>query len=64
MDKTCKNCRWWRDKEFCDRWSSRPELDIKKDGFDILVEVDDDSGLWMCLTTGPDFGCVHFEEKA
>ena len=64
MDKLCKNCRWWEDQRICGRWDSLPDMDLNDDGFAVHVQIDDDSGLWEELRTGPNFGCVHCTPKA
>jgi hypothetical protein len=59
----CKDCKHWDDGE-CraigshDKgfgWKQNPAI-----LFDIVVTVDDDSGLDYRLRTGPEFGCVRF----
>ncbi len=61
---TCKNCKHWDDGECrkIDFECSRkvPSLDNKEAV--ILITMDDDSGFWGRFLTGPDFGCVNFEE--
>lgn len=62
----CKNCKFWNDGQ-CERvdnrdegfgWSQNPAI-----RFEVEIKADDDSGLGYRLITGPDFGCVRFEEK-
>jgi len=67
-DKTCKNCRWWMRKAegdcgecACEKFILGDELYYSKPRpLDILV-YDGDAG--ACFDTGPDFGCVHFQEE-
>jgi hypothetical protein len=68
---TCKTCRWWG--MYKDAWKGESkacgspilvDIDGHKDGY--LAVSGDGFGLDypVCdLMTGPDFGCVHHEEK-
>lgn len=59
----CKTCAFWNDG-YCElpeiqfRQNKNPAADIE-----IKVDVADDTGLWVNMKTGPDFGCVHHTEK-
>lgn len=63
---TCKNCRFWGQfsdgvRGNCDsnKWTATAwnKEDSVSDGVEYPDE--DDRG----VTTGPDFGCIHFEER-
>lgn len=71
--KTCKTCKWWRDKEcelvgqteqptynFYGR-ASNEDVETSPTLFEIEWGVSDDSGLNLRLRTGPEFGCVLHE---
>lgn len=64
MDGRCKTCAYWENQmgdmacDFVGRVNSS-----KPDGFDIDIRVSDDTGLYERLLTGPEFGCVHHQEK-
>lgn len=57
----CKTCKWWQGREknkfgWISKYCDHPKIgggDIETDG----VEETDD------LQMGPDFGCVHWEDK-
>lgn len=59
----CKDCKYW-DHGVCDLAGLEGDYSGFSNptpaSFDIFVSVDDDSGLWVELRTGPDFGCVRF----
>jgi len=67
---TCKTCKWWKEEEqvysdhahmVCDYVDT-----IHNEGsssFEVYAEALDDSGMEIALVTGPDFGCIHWEEK-
>ena len=67
---TCKSCKWWRRGDFgvsevigsCD--SPKFVVNGRMDGVDFRdgLSVCDMEGL-ACFETGPDFGCIHHEEK-
>ncbi len=67
MDNTCKNCRFWHDQRTCDRidqidlHGTRDEK-LEKDDGRIEWSAADDHGLSIEFVTGPDFGCVKFEQ--
>lgn len=61
-DKTCKTCKWWYNKQFCDFVDTK-EDDQKSKRFEIDIQCSDDQGLSVRLFTGPDFGCVHHKGK-
>jgi hypothetical protein len=61
----CRDCKYWDDGE-CGGvgnhdpgfgWNQNPRI-----LFDIELRADDDSGLSCRLLTGPEFGCVRFEQ--
>lgn len=60
---TCKTCKWWGHETITNehRLCNHPKLDISeggsKDGLSPGTHPDGE------LTTGPDFGCVHWEQK-
>lgn len=71
--KTCKTCKFWTP---CRTDTQRDgtkvvvgECDFCPDPNELstTLGVDygayDDSGLYAQIVTGPDFGCVHHEEK-
>jgi hypothetical protein len=58
----CRDCKWWG-KDY-DSTCERVDIDRKGTAeFSIFSRADDDQGLEARLTTGPDFGCVHFESN-
>lgn len=56
---TCKNCKHWQSDQEC----AALDNDIKPptNGLSVEVNVLDDSGLYVTIKTGPDFGCTLFE---
>lgn len=55
---TCKDCRWWYQSffNFCEHEKLSKEIAGESD----RAWCDDNlSG----IETGPDFGCIHWEEK-
>jgi hypothetical protein len=61
MDKTCRNCRFWR-KGLSDRGTCDNVGMVEGDkSLDIRVTVADDHNLNYDLVTGPGFGCVNHE---
>jgi len=72
----CKDCGHW-DKMWIhkdgaarclvaeDHQSYDEDRDYKiaGDGFAIDYGVSDDSGLWIHMVTGPQFGCVKFSQR-
>ena len=66
MGGRCEDCKfwkkpeiWWSKRNYCDRVDRYNSETI----FEIHVKVSDDTGLSTKLETGPDFGCVLFEQK-
>ena len=59
----CKDCKFWGYmwKGCCDKVDHIPTPTKE---FEIDYRVLDDSGMSTFLRTGPEFGCVLFEEKA
>ena len=72
MKKICKNCKWWGSEEiypafpkfrscsnakFIDFWTLEDEDNEDLLGDEILMPLDGS------MTIGPNFGCIHFEEK-
>lgn len=66
----CKNCKFWLNGE-CIKvdhhdegfgWGQNPATQFE---VDVEINVDDNSGLYYSykLITGPEFGCVKFENK-
>jgi len=66
---TCKNCKWWGDYiqksddvppsyRGCDYYDDESDA-----GFEVVVDICDDTGLEVSLFTGPDFGCIKFQNK-
>ena len=62
--KTCKNCKWWSIsfENDCDFVKSN-HASHKSIQFEMIGLPKDDRGLGAFLVTGPDFGCIHFEQK-
>jgi hypothetical protein len=60
---TCKTCKWWGKWEptICDKVTH--DFGKPNTQFELIIHADDDSNLWGALKTGPDFGCIHHEEK-
>jgi len=59
----CKDCKFWgryRDGS-CDRGDYAQDAPGTEFEFDYSVL--DDSGLDIWIVTGPNFGCLHFENK-
>ena len=58
---TCKECKHWRNTFCCS-----PKLD---DEDEVGPVLDDGAGAWgyegdrASIQTGPNFGCIHWEEK-
>jgi len=64
----CKDCKSWGSWLGIDAVCERPDDLWPKDipegqQFSIDCEADDDQGLQAWLRTGPEFGCVRFEER-
>lgn len=68
----CKNCIHWEHHNsitidrvcgYSHPWHSVTKWELPSDGHEVFSESDGDSGLESVLITGPDFGCVKFEEK-
>lgn len=63
----CKTCKYWEKHHVYDRGTcEQPEEDdLSKNpaGLHVSVCVSDDSGLWVTLRTGPEFGCVNWKAK-
>ncbi len=62
---TCKTCKWWAYRGGTDLYKQRdcnnPKLE-NEDGADTLSAGEASSALCR-PTTGPDFGCIHWEAK-
>ena len=64
---TCKTCKWWDTVEIAEHFRRHrachsPKLmppDDAEYGTDTLLYYDEGSKFW----SGPDFGCVHHEDK-
>ena len=61
----CKNCHWWGRyiEGVCDRIDI-DENTVAPNEASMQVDVADDSGLFVKLVTGPEFGCTLFTNKA
>lgn len=61
---TCKTCKWWSDVRETGFVEHHQCLNpaIGFGGADGLAV--DAAGGDYCLSTGPDFGCIHHEEKS
>lgn len=61
MINTCKTCEWWDAHSY----KSEGECNLIDTVNDFRVEasVMDDSGLYVRLITGSDFGCVKHKAK-
>jgi hypothetical protein len=63
---TCKDCTHW-DCGKCTfiYWSDLDDEEEAYDGFLIYVDCGDPQAeMSAVLKTGPDFGCVHFRQRA
>lgn len=58
---TCKTCKWWEKA----KWRQDCKCTNQKLGTldDDGIDVEGCEGGWDYMTTGPDFGCIHWEEK-
>jgi hypothetical protein len=59
---TCKTCRWWNADTIPDtdhRVCKHPKMGCEWKEKDTLASIWDD----IRIFTGPDFGCIHYEEK-
>ena len=62
----CKNCKFWDEGTCLGQgmhdagfgWRQDPAI-----AFKVEATANDDSGLEAVLITGPEFGCVRFEER-
>ena len=63
--ETCKNCKWWgvsfnNDCEFVNTIHASSES--------VRFEIEEinpcECNSKIVLKTGPDFGCIHFKQKA
>lgn len=73
MDKTCKTCKWWMLSTFSDFMRSIGYGDCYSEKFIrdywVLKEELINDGVWVedlegrAFSPGPDFGCIHHEEK-
>ena len=64
--KTCKTCKSWGAYRVgcCDRIGDLQATKTSEKMFDFDVHVSDDTGLYVELRTGPDFGCVHHSDNS
>lgn len=62
VEHLCKNCRSWNKY---DNSCYKAEWDglIDNNQLSYYAEAHDDSGLYAGIKTGPNFGCVLFEER-
>jgi hypothetical protein len=67
----CKNCKFWKhhENDYGKKWNSCEVAGwgergdkFSSDALAIFVHVHDDSGLEAGLMTGPEFGCIKFQE--
>jgi hypothetical protein len=64
MKKICKNCKWWKKEKY-----QIPSFDHRCSFTDIAgfptydFDKDDCMNSYELIGTGPNFGCIHFEEK-
>lgn len=60
----CKDCRFWDSDQRCQKadWSVG-DYTAPEDVLVAEVSVLDDSGLFVDIRTGPEFGCVLFHER-
>ena len=58
----CKNCKYWQDGK-CDRVNCWFPREDKTRVMDVRAWAADDTGLDCWLETGPNFGCILFEQK-
>ena len=72
----CKDCEFW-DRSWIQKdgaavcfrvtanqsWNENRDYSIAPDDAVINYGVSDDSGLWIDLLVGPEFGCVMFEQR-
>jgi hypothetical protein len=65
--KNCETCLFWNQKSpthgECDFFGTIAHEKKTLDKADVVIEVDDDSGLWWVFKCGPKFGCVHHATK-
>jgi hypothetical protein len=63
--KTCQTCKCWSVwfPGECDKVGNIPATRNPATLFDIYADAADDTGLHCGLKTGPEFGCIHHEEK-
>ncbi|NVL49832.1 hypothetical protein F2S72_08780 [Pseudomonas syringae pv. actinidiae] len=60
-NRVCKNCRWWVRKNYCDFIDTIPAAKVlATTGCEIVVTVNDDSGLNAVLKTAPGYSCPNF----
>ena len=58
----CKNCKYWKHGT-CERAEEWYPYEDKTRGFDVCSETDEGANFSVWLETGPNFGCVLFEQK-
>ena len=61
--RTCKNCKYW-DDGICDYvgWMET-DSQVPDDDMGIDADAHDDSGMYVYLKTGPNFGCLKFNQR-
>lgn len=63
---TCDTCKWWRKEQdrdgFTDRECENPKIGYFSKGEDACI-CHDAEGYSGYITTGPKFGCIHWEAK-
>jgi hypothetical protein len=57
---TCKDCKFWREPPTWQqpRWTQGSCQNLGE-GADEMTDAEG----WGGVDTGPDFGCIHFEQK-
>ena len=58
----CKDCKYWQDGE-CNRVKSWLPHEDETRRMDVCADAADTTNLSCWLETGPNFGCVLFEQK-
>ena len=64
----CKDCKYWETSlttngHRCVYDGTGFHDNVKESGMAEYVEVDDNTGLYVEILTGPLFGCVNFQQR-
>ncbi len=68
----CKDCKNWKASTIYPAYTIHvceavdyvnQTEDVIEDSFAIYADAQDDTGLWVGLKTGPNFGCVMFSSN-